>query len=312
MRYILGLMASALALGVASAEPTPVWNFTLENDWAGGSDKNYSGGWQFSRTAILRKRPGRTKFLQIAAAQQFYTPQYDFARRALPDQHPYGALLYGEAKLAFDGGDGKAIDIIGLKIGTIGPSAQGEEVQNFVHDLIGQRQSRGWDNQIGNQTFAQLTAERRWIARETNVGRFELDIVPQVGIAVGNALMAAEAGATVRIGRNLDRPLGEPRLDPSMGGIAWYDEKPAGEGARYAYIGAVARGVSHKIWLDGRWGEDEIVEQNSEPFVYDIQAGFVTPIGRRRLGIAYMHRSETFETFGETQGIGVISISSRF
>jgi len=313
VRTIAIAAVGVFSLGVAIADDcAPVWNFTLENDWAGGSDKNYTGGWQVSRTSFLRKRPGRAKFLQLAIAQQFYTPQYDFARRPLPDQHPYAAMLYGEAKLAFDGGGARAIDIVGLQIGTIGPSAQGEEVQNFVHDLIGQRQSRGWGNQIGDQAFIQLSAERRWVAYETGAGRFDLDVVPTLGFSAGNALLAAEAGATIRVGRDLDRPFGESRLEPSMGGIAWYEPQNGGTRTSYGYLGVVARGVSHKIWLDGRWGEDELVEQDSEPFVYDVQIGYVTSFFGNRLGLAYMHRSETYDPFGETQGIGVISLSSRF
>ncbi|MEM9837831.1 MAG: lipid A deacylase LpxR family protein [Pseudomonadota bacterium] len=291
----------------------PVWAFTLENDWAGGSDKNYSGGWQVSRTAVLRKRPGRTKYLQLAVAQQFYTPQYDFALRPLPDQHPYAALLFGEGKLATDLGPGKPIDIISIQIGVIGPQAQGEEVQNFIHDLIGQRESRAWDNQIGDQVFGQIGFERRWTGVKGQAGRFAIDAVPSLGASVGNALMAAEAGMTFRIGSNLDRPLGEPRLEPSGGGIAWHEPSEKGQRVRYAYLGAVARGVGHKIWLDGRWGESDIVEQSSEPFVYDVQGGFVSDLpGDARLAISYMHRSSTFEMFGESQGIGAISIAKRF
>lgn len=309
----LGTLTASGGAWADDGQPTAVWNFTLENDWAGGSDKNYSGGWQVSRTARLGERPKRTTYLQLGVAQQFYTPQFDFALRPLPEEHPYASLLLGEGKLAFDYGTGKPIDIISVQIGVVGPQAQGEEVQNFVHDLIGQREGRGWDNQIGNAVFGQIGFERRWTGLGGDAGALVFDVVPSVGASLGNALIAAEAGVTLRLGRNLDRPLGEPRLEPSGGGIAWHEPSGAGPRARYAFLGVVGRGVAHKVWLDGRFGEDEIVEQHSEPFVYDVQGGFVLPFGGdSRLGIAYMYRSETFETFGETQGIGVVSLSSRF
>lgn len=316
MIFAVGLAVSATSGCGAAAEekpPAAVYAFTFENDWAGGSDRNYSGGWFASRTSRLSEQGGRARYLQLGVAQQFYTPRYDFALRPLPEQHPYAALLYAEGKLAIDRGPGRPVDIFTVQLGVVGPWAQGEEVQNVVHDLIGQREGRGWRNQVGNDPIGGIGFERRWTGFEGRAGSLGIDLVPSLGAFAGNAFVAAQAGATLRLGRNLDRPLGEPRLEPSLGGIAWHAPASGGPRAAYGFFGVAGRAVGHKVWLDGRLGEDDIIEQDSEPLVYDLQGGFVLPIpGDARLAVTYMHRSSTFERFGEAQGLGAISIAARF
>jgi hypothetical protein len=291
------------AAGAPSEKPSAVWSFTLENDWAGGTDRNYTAGLKLSRTSKV----GARSYLQLGVAQQLYTPAYDYALRPLPDEHPYASVLLGEVRAAFD--RPRVIDIVTAQAGAVGENAFGEEVQDGVHNFIGQGVARGWDNQIGNAFLYNLGAERRFPIDLGKVAGLATELTPRIGILAGNAVTAAEGGATLRIGRRMGRPLGEARLLPSSGGIAWHEP---GEGG-YVYAGLHLRGVAHKVWLDGRSGEEEIVTQPSEELVRDIEAGFSLPILRTstRISVSYMHRSETFE-LGEAQGIGALSLSSRF
>ena len=49
-----------------------------------------------------------------------------------------------------------------LQLGVIGPAAQAEETQNFIHDLRDLAKTRGWSNQLENEPGLALIYERKW------------------------------------------------------------------------------------------------------------------------------------------------------
>ncbi|MEM7740105.1 MAG: lipid A deacylase LpxR family protein [Pseudomonadota bacterium] len=299
---------------VLAEETAPVYGFLFENDWAGGRDENYSAGWQLTRAIKRKGTTPHDRFLQLGIGQQIYTPQKQFVAEPLPDQHPYAGWLFGEAVFVADWGPAKPIDTIGVQVGVVGPWAGGEEVQDFAHRLVDESPFNGWDNQIGNQPGLQVHLQRRWTSMVWREGVWQADFQPMVSTNLGNVLLSAEVGGTVRFGRHMARPLGEHRHQPGSSGLAWFADQPAAQKSAYAYMTGHARAVGYAIWLDGRPFQDDIVTQASEDFVYEFEGGLSLPLplGNSRVVMSFLRRSRTFQSQADPQGIGRLSLMTRF
>ena len=93
----------------------------------------------------------------VVAYQDLYSPT-DLSRRdAIYNDHPYAAIINGgifwqrAAEPEHEGGWTHAtMEHYQLDLGIVGPSAQGEETQKFVHGNFstGAVRPEGWDNQI--------------------------------------------------------------------------------------------------------------------------------------------------------------------
>ncbi|MEO1042607.1 MAG: lipid A deacylase LpxR family protein [Pseudomonadota bacterium] len=306
---LIGVPSSA-----AADDTAPVYGFLFENDWAGGRDENYSAGWQFTRAVKRDNSAARDRYLQLGVGQQIYTPQKQFVAEPLPNQHPYAGWLFGEAIFVTDRGRSKPIDTVGVQIGVVGPWAGGEEVQDFAHRLVDESPFDGWDNQIGNQPGLQIHLQRRWTSMSWGEGLWRADFQPMIAANLGNVLVSAEAGGTFRFGQHMGRPLGEHRHQPGSSGLAWFPDQPSQQKAAFAYMSAQARAVGYAIWLDGRPFQDDIVTQASEDFVYEFEGGLSLPLplGNSRVVMSFLRRSRTFRTQADPQGIGRLSLVTRF
>jgi hypothetical protein len=105
-------------------------------------------------------------------------------------------------------------------LGLIGPAAGGEFAQNNFHRPIGVPTANGWANQLHNEPTIGLTFKRRW---RTNRGvvfedpKLEYDVVPRLGVALGNVVTYASAGGTIRIGKDLRNDFGPTRAPGAAG-----------------------------------------------------------------------------------------------
>jgi hypothetical protein len=296
---------------------------TAENDIISGTDQNYTAGWKLTRTtmvepdhfavSLLRPGPQTKTFVQIGAGQQIYTPE-DKGPEPLPDQHPYAGWLYLETVAVVDRGEGAPIDMIGLQLGAVGEASGARGVQNGIHRISGGERFQGWENQIGDQPGLILSFERRWTGMTFGEGRWSGDFTPQLDLNLGNVLITAGIGGEFRWGRNLGRPYGIPRNEPGPAGFSWFDDRKGWERETYVFAGAYTRAVGRKIWLDGRAFKDDVVTQESEPVVYDLEAGFVLPLPviEARMTASYTRRSRTFEAQDEPRAFGSLSVGWRF
>ena len=171
---LLPLLLSALCYfpQTASAEHKP-WTVSLyfENDLFGETDQNYTNGtrlsWTSPDTTTFENDPQFPAWLRLlnhnlryfhddgddlehnlvlSLGQLIYTPSDVDSSAPLPNQRPYAGYLY--AGIAYHTRDEKALDVVELNLGFVGPSAQGEAAQDVIHDLRGFEKYKGWDNQL--------------------------------------------------------------------------------------------------------------------------------------------------------------------
>jgi len=308
----------------APRDPHSVLTLQLENDLFAGTDRYYTNGLRL--TWVSPSEPPRVfgpverfaaPFLGdgaqlrwgLSAGQNIYTPQDTDAQDPDPHDRPYAAWLYGAATLAAY--TDTQLNRIELQVGVVGPWAQGEEVQNNVHDLIEDRPARGWDYQLKNEPGVLLLLDRAWRARKVlSVGDdFGVDASPYVTAALGNINTSAAAGLSLRLGQSLDADFGAPRIRPTLGGSAFFDKRD-GFGW-YLFAGVEGRAVAHDIFLDGNtFRSSRSVDKKY--FVGDFQAGASVFWGSTRLTYTFAMRTPEFDGQNGYARFGALSLSFSF
>ncbi|WMJ70516.1 lipid A deacylase LpxR family protein [Stenotrophomonas sp. 24(2023)] len=259
---LAGLLAMAAAPAQAAEQcpadamrdTPPQINIRVDNDLFGGrhQDQGYTSGalltlvspnlvdytddpclprlarWVNSHLEALH--PGRyeQQNMIFTVGQGLYTPTDGSRRDLIPDDRPYAAVLM--ASFGFNARSGDRLQTTQLGLGVVGPWALGKQVQQAVHDVLGDKKFEGWDNQLHNEPVFMLTHERmrRWPAdASVNAQGWGWDAISHYGGALGNFQTHANAGGEVRFGWKLPddfgstplRPAGE-NTAPSRGGRA--------------------------------------------------------------------------------------------
>ncbi len=318
---LLGMLTTAN--GINAEETSGTWNLIVENDTFTDTDRHYTSGVQLSYLSGEDRLP---RWLRIAAdllpgiheqaglragfqlGHSIFTPDNTETTVFLSNERPYAGWLYGGVAVVAE--NDRGIDTWLLNLGIVGSSAQGEEVQNGVHELIGSPEAEGWDNQIENQFAGALIYEHRWrnLWQSDAIG-LGVDFNPHVGFSLGNIGTYGNIGATLRFGDDLDVDFGPPRIRPSLPGSGYF--APRDEFAWYAFIGVDGRAVGYNLFLEGdtRRKRNEI---DIKPLVADAQIGLVVMFRKVRLGYTYIYRTKEFAGQNQPDQFGSLSLSIKF
>jgi len=261
-----------------------------------------------------------TRRIGISIGQNLYTPQDTETSAPIRNDRPYAAWLYSSFALqqTYKRVDPKTnreepvrLDTLQLDLGLIGPAAGGEFVQNKFHRLIGVPTANGWANQLHNEPTIGLTFERRW---RTNHGvvledpKLEYDVVPSLGLSLGNAATYASVGGTIRIGKELRNDFGPPRARPALPGSEGF----IGEGfGWYFFVGAGGEAVARNIFLDGNTDGNSL-RVGHRPFVGEAQAGLAILFRGVRISYTQVLRTPEFVERDRWDQFGSFNIAFRY
>jgi len=331
---ITGLTAvSILALLIFSFTGAlgQVVSIQFENDFFGGdSDKHFSHGtriewlsspieWlsdevdQIKWLGFQKKTPDSADALEtrvsLSIGQNIYTPEDTTAVQWVPDDRPYAGWLYLGFGLEANQGS-KRCDKFGLEIGMIGPDSFAEDTQRFWHSLFALDVPKGWNNQLNNEPGLVLFYEqiRRYEVQDLVLG-LNFDLLPNAGGSLGNVFTYAEAGLALRLGSDLTRDFGPPRIRPGLPGSSYF--RPKKGFLWYVFAGFQGRAVLQNIFLDGNtFTDSHSVEK--KPFVGDIQAGIVAQWDSFRITYTQVLRSKEFDDQDVSDIFGSLSLSYHF
>ena len=325
IRLLPALAAGALVIPqptAAADEGGHSMNLLLENDAFAATDRHYTNGLEFLYLTSPRDPEGIAAWLSgwlpgnegaelrvgLQLGQDLFTPDDKAAAELLPDDRPYAAWLYAGLSVVYS--TPSHIDTWSLNVGTVGPDAGGEDVQNSVHDWLGSTEANGWRHQIADQKGGMLVVERKWRAlAQTEMLRLGVDLMPHVGFAAGNIQTHANAGFSMRLGNDLDNDFGPPRIRPSLPGSAYFE--PHDNLAWYLFVGVDGRYVERNIFIDDHdraslWSIDK------ERWIGDAQAGLVVTRGDFRMAYTYVYRTREFEQQEEPDQFGALAFTWRF
>ncbi len=301
-----------------------VFNLLVENDVISGDDRHYTSGVMLNYVSGVDEGPQRLRKLGIripgvdeedkmhvalSLGHEIYTPTDISQSTLIEDDRPYAGHVYLAA--GFTTENPEEIETWRISLGLVGPGAKAEYIQNTLHETIGSDPAVGWDNQLNNEWVLSFAYEKKWLqlARTTTAGRMEIDFIPHVSGAIGTLGTHIGVGGMARIGRGLHHDYGPPRVRPSLP-VSQYYRRESGS-SWYIFAGLDARLVVHNIFLDGNnFSSSHSVDK--EPFVADLQAGFVWNNSRFRVAYNWVYRSREFKRQDERDLFASLSLSVHF
>src|SRR5438067_8324631 len=91
--------------------------------------------------------PGGTRQDALFLGQSIFTPKNTQIRPPDPRDRPYAGWLYFGASLLQET-NGGMLENFEIELGTVGPGALAEQVQNDFHQFIGTATAKGWSSQL--------------------------------------------------------------------------------------------------------------------------------------------------------------------
>ncbi|MDO4643447.1 MAG: lipid A deacylase LpxR family protein [Cardiobacteriaceae bacterium] len=304
------------------------FTINIENDKFGsGYDRDYTNGLRMTWFNVGAQQPfyvnwidrlvptfdvNKTTSTYFSFGHNLYTPS-DIDRSTLDvNDRPYAAFLYGSTGISTI--TDRHMDDVELTLGWIGPSAQGEFIQDKFHRLIhADYQPHGWKYQLRDEPAAMLSWERSYPAYFTaGIGKnLHARVSPHYGVTLGNVYTYANAGFVVDLTPTNLRWQTQPvRVRPAIPGSGYF-EYTDGHGWML-FLGYDARLMARNIFLDGNtWKESHRV--NKEPFVQDFALGAAYNHKDFRISYTANWRSREFESpLAKSSSFGAISVSYRF
>ncbi|MFC4351199.1 lipid A deacylase LpxR family protein [Fodinicurvata halophila] len=305
---------------------TGTFTLQLENDRAAGTDRDYTNGFRFEYLSAEKQGSHWARSLieaipllnygdrlrySVAFGQSIFTPRDTQESDVIKGDRPYAGWLYGSlGAIAYDEDYG-LFQTVALDVGMIGPAALGRQVQNTTHRILDIPTAKGWDHQLNNEPGFILSYERKW--REFHYkpdpeGRFGIDMMPHVGISLGNVMTYGAAGASMRVGFDLADDFGPPRIRPSLPGSSYFKLNDRLSG--YLFAGIEGRGVARDIFLDGNTFTDSH-SVDRRWFHAEAQGGLALSYGPVRLTYTQVWRSAQIRDRDVWDSFGSVALSVR-
>ncbi|WP_158654731.1 MULTISPECIES: lipid A deacylase LpxR family protein [unclassified Helicobacter] len=244
----------------------------------------------------------------VAINQSIYAPKDRKAIFPEYKSHPYGG--YTNVGFFWHHRSKDILENIGIRIGVTGRISFAQEVQDFVHGLIGSIILRGWDTQIHNEFI--LNGHYDWTYRYkiADFWNFSLDMLPNVEFALGNANIYAKGGVVFRIGRNLETTFLPQGIAGENGGLNTGRVFKDGVGY-YLFFGVNGGYVARKLFIQGN-SFSSYQRADLIHWVGSLVAGISIVSGRMSFTYQAVYTSKEFQKQDMAHGIGSLNFSWSF
>ncbi|MCW6508985.1 lipid A deacylase LpxR family protein [Lichenifustis flavocetrariae] len=343
-RTILLSLAAAVACGLfavvtqAHADEYGRLTLTEENDGLlpDGLDRHYTQGAMITylsptvrpedfTTHLFDGLSGVLPFFQpgagvqrkfdVVVGQTIFTPTRYHDPVPDPRDRPFAGYLFTGGSLLQDT-NGTMLENFEVLAGVVGPDSLAKEAQESFHSIAGFNNKNldlGYRYQLRNEPGFMVTYERKWRIWQTRFAGVEAEVIPEAGLTAGNVMTYVSAGATFRIGQNLNVDYGIARIRPALSGTAWFDASRLEQDfGWYLFAGVEGRAVVHNIFLDGNsFTNSRSVEKNIG--VGDVSAGgSVFYRDWVKLDASFTERSKEFKTQAQADHFGQVNLTFRF
>ena len=294
--------------------------FYFDNDFITGNDNKYTGGLGFAWTSAatetyeekgLQRKianafsflptvngEGYRNYVQFRLGTEMYTPTEISLPEAPPGDHPYAGVVYVDSSLFSM--SRVAIHQLTLRLGLVGPATGAEDIQRWLHEIIGSPIPQGWDTQLKNEPIVNLFYQynHRLLRRPPPSG-FGFDFSWNGGAGLGNYYIGANVGLMGRVGYRLPDNYG---VTPLLGGAeALVGIAPPRKRFQvYGFLSSQAFGILRWLPTDGNTFVDSR-SGNRDDWFLSLSGGVVLGYSRvllsyRYHGLAGLQDPENFKT----------------
>jgi len=328
------LLAVGMSAGLSSqqcaAEESRRGALTLsfDNDLFTGSDNNYTNGMAASwSTAEVRSYEsdnfiytwtGFWSFLPFvdedhrlyaawSLGHEIHTPNDILVADPPLDDQPYAGILYLDNLIYAR--QGRWGHIWNLRLGVVGPASRAEEMQRWVHEIIGGDDPQGWGTQLPNEHLINVGFTTGYLWKSGEYGRHaEWRLIPTASVNLGNYFTGAMAGVFGETGWNLPDTFASNGLRYGLNSAGTIGTVPDEKWSASFFGGITLNGVIHYLPLDGTvFHESRSVDSN--PFIWTVTGGLAVRRSQFALSLSLSVLSETFEGQRRNSDYGSVTFS---
>ena len=218
MKLFLKIMPLCLLSLSLNAE---VFSGFIENDVVNGEDKHYTNGIAFTYLSnkdtndlnkydnsffnLVSKIPtfnNDTKYqtLGMTLSHLTFTPDDIKNKNKIVNDLPYAGVVTVDFIL-YKWEDDFFHQYM-MTLGMVGPSSSAERFQNTYHDITGNKDTKGWSNQLEDNFLYNFSYAYGYKAFKYDFSYGKMDIINNFRVDVGNYNRALMAGSTIRYGNN--------------------------------------------------------------------------------------------------------------
>ena len=250
-------------------------------------------------------------YISFSYAHQIYTPKLIEEIKLITNDRPYAGYAYFQVGLyqSYD----KTLKSLILQLGLIGPSSGMQQVQDFVHDIIGSPIPEGWDNQLKDEVTFQINYDIKHFIETDDFLSLHSTIIPEYGFELGNVSTKLYTGALIRWGWNIPQDYGvAPINNNSYSKIPINKELNSLSGWNFCFnLSARANLIAKNIFLDGNnFVKSHSVEKN----YFTVDAGYGFSLSYNKFSLDYLrkHTSKEFKTQKNINSYGSFLFSYNF
>ena len=198
-----------------------VFSGFIENDVVNGEDKHYTNGIAFTYLSnkdtndlnkydnsffnLVSKIPtfnNDTKYqtLGMTLSHLTFTPDNSDEQNKIIKDVPYAGVVTVDFIL-YKWEDDFFHQYM-MTLGMVGPSSSAERFQNTYHDITGNKDTKGWSNQLEDNFLYNFSYAYGYKAFKYDFSYGKMDIINNFRVDVGNYNRALMAGSTIRYGNN--------------------------------------------------------------------------------------------------------------
>ncbi|MCK9229993.1 MAG: lipid A deacylase LpxR family protein [Syntrophales bacterium] len=260
--------------------------------------------------------PGDIRTVSLSLGQNIYTPEDKERGDLVRDDRPYAGVTY--LGLGLQSKSTRRMDTLELNLGIVGRHSYAQDCQVVIHRRMGSVKPRGWEHQLRDEPVLNLYFERkrRYLERRFSDG-WGFDVIPHLGVAVGNLLTGVNLGGQARFGWNLPIDFGTYLIRPGSDSSAPLDDgdprfnEPMHRLGIHLFCAIDTKAVARNIFLDGSTFRDSH-SVDKKYLVADFIAGIGVIAHRFKITYSYVFRTKEFTSQRDEHQFGAIALSFTF
>ena len=231
-------------------------------------------------------------------------PTVDFISQ---HDRPFAAYLYGSFGVSRVYKKKRILNTT-IQIGTIGPNALGEEIQDFVHNLYGFEDANGWKYQIANAFGFNFNAEYLHFLTKSETDGFDLTWINKGKI--GTVYTNISSGFLMRFGfKPLTSMLNSIAFGTHLNNSNTQFSRQV---ESYFFIQPMFRYTFYDATLQGSFlNDNSMVTKELVPFIFDVAIGIKFTARRFNFGYTFNYNTSKSEglryTYGNKYGSIILS-----
>jgi len=247
------------------------------------------------------------KIWSLSIGQQLFNAQTGAVPNITFVDRPFAAYLFVAGSLQIldsHENNGK----LTVQVGTIGPSALGEEAQNFIHDTFGFYDVNGWQYQVKDEIGVNAILNLQYLLRKSKDKKSEFSI--PIEARLGNTYTGLKAGVLFRAG--LLNPLYHSTATNSN--VSTYQEANVIEKEFYFFAKpSLDLVIYDATFRGGLFREDKgEVTYESNPLVFSQEVGLAYAKNRWTADFSLIFKSKESKAMVTAHKYGSVNLYYRF